>query len=230
MRFDGIVELEPGPPPAARLQALATYVARQLQSLFPTGAHEADAEAIAAVLPATLHRLQPVLRTVKCFQPQHFNCFHSLQYASFLYLLANERSRNCGDMTLPERLFLLNRALNAIDLYYAVEMPQVFFISHGLGTVLGNVKYGERLVFFQNVTVGRVGDHRPEIGSNVVIYPGAVITGRTVVGDHCVVSAGTVLHNVQVPPHSIVRTENGKAVIQENRKDYIGLYLSPVTG
>ncbi|HSV84361.1 MAG TPA: hypothetical protein VLK85_34610 [Ramlibacter sp.] len=226
MSFDDRIEITAGGCGRDEADALALYVARQLESFFPRGGIDADAQRIAAALPRVLQRLEPILRAVKGFRTGTFQLFHSLQYATFLYLLANEQWNTGGDRGLPERLFLLNRALNAIDLYPAVELPEVFFISHGLGTVLGNVPYGNRLVFFQNVTVGRVGDARPVIGNNVVLYPGAVVSGRTVIGDHCVVAAGTVLHDVSVPDHSMARMEDGKLAIRPIARDYIGLYLS----
>jgi serine O-acetyltransferase len=44
--------------------------------------------------------------------------------------------------------------LNGLDLYYQVEMPEVFFLDHAVGRVLGNGKYGNYFAFLQNCTVG----------------------------------------------------------------------------
>lgn len=205
---------------------LARHVARQLDSLFPQDGPDADVGALAPHIPATLQRLQPILASVRAFETGRFNHFNSLQYASWLYLLGNEVFRHHGHGALAERLFCLNRALNAIDLFYAVELPEVFFLSHGLGAVLGNAQYGDRLVVFQHATVGRVGADRPQIGRNVVLYPGAVVTGRSVVGDGCVVSAGTVLHNQQMPDNTMAVQQDGRVVFVPRRKDYTGLYLA----
>jgi serine O-acetyltransferase len=206
-------------------ESLARYVARQLDHLFPDADPAGDVDRLAQVMPAATERLRPILASVRAFTPDYFDHFNSLQYASFLYLLGNELWRDTSAKSLAERLFCLNRALNALDLFPAVSLPEVFFISHGLSSVLGNVTYGNRLVLFQNVTVGRIGDDKPQVGSDVVLYPGATVTGRSTIGNNCVVAAGTVVHNQTVPDDSIVGTRGGELVVSPRKKDYIGLYL-----
>jgi len=226
MDLNGRFSVEGDVSDGKRMESLAYYVARQLDSLFPSDGIDPDINAITKILPTAIDRLKPILRTVRCFNKDLFHYHHSLQYSVFLYLLANEQWRNNSEHSLSDRLFLLNRALNSIDLFYSIEMPDVFFISHGLGTVLGNAKYGNRLVVFQNVTVGRVGEMKPIIGNNVVLYPGAVVTGRTVVGNNSIVSAGTILHNETVPDNTIVKiTNGGQLVFKKNTRNYIDLYF-----
>lgn len=206
--------------------ALLRLLARQLDSLVPGDGPAADAEQLAPLLAPALERLAPILAAVRAFEPGVYHPYNALQHASLLYLLANEAFRQQGHGVLAERLFCLNRALNAIDLFYAVQMPEVFFLSHGLGAVLGNAQYAGPLVVFQQVTVGRVGAQRPQIGRNVVLYPNAVVTGDTVLGDGCVVSAGCVLHGQQVPPDTlVVPGPAGRPEFRPRRKDYLGLYL-----
>lgn len=205
--------------------ALARYVCNQLSSLVPDTCSESDFDQLIDLLPNTLERIQPILAMVHGFEPNYFDHFNTLQYATFLYLLGNEHFRRGGGTIFYERLFCLNKFLNSIDVFPSVKMPEVFFISHGLGSVLGNVTYNERLVIFQNVTVGRVGDDRPIIGKNVVLYPGATVTGATVIGEGCVVGAGVALHGITVPPDSVVTSNQGGAVIRERERDFISLYL-----
>ena len=70
--------------------ALASYVATQLNNLFPAEGLDADVERLSALVPAALLRMQPILSAVRNFEPRRFDHFHSLQYATFLYLLGNE--------------------------------------------------------------------------------------------------------------------------------------------
>jgi serine O-acetyltransferase len=105
-------------------------------------------------------------------------------------------------------------------------MPEIFFISHGIGSVIGNAKFGNNFVFFQNITVGRVNDLSPQIGSEVIMYPGSVITGNSIIGNNVVVSANTVIHNYDIPNNSIVFPGNKIPVIKPLSKNYIELYLS----
>lgn len=210
---------------AGSMTKLAHYVAVQLHQMFPFGGVEQDIDAILDVMPQALERMRPILNTVKAFEPEVFNHFNSLQYATFLYFLGNEHWKRCSSTAMVDRLFCLNRMLNAMDLFCGVEMPEIFFISHGVGSVLGNATYGNQLVFFQNVTVGRVGDNRPTIGENVILYPSVVVTGCSEIGDNSVVSAGVVIHNISVPDNVVVTCNDSQVVFQSRKRDYLSLYL-----
>jgi serine O-acetyltransferase len=206
-------------------QALSRYVAAQLHNMFPDGGMDADAEKLNDLMPRALKRMHPILAAVRNFDPSCFNHFNSLQYSTFLYLLSNEHWRTGSQDPLAERLFCLNRALNGIDLFYTVQMPEVFFLSHGVGTVLGNASYGNGLVIFQNVTVGRVGDNRPTLGNNIVLFPGAVVTGKSIIGDNSVVAAATVVHGVHVPNNSVAIMQAGELIFRPRNHDFSSLYL-----
>jgi serine O-acetyltransferase len=196
--------------------------------MFPSTSDGDDYAQLMCIVPAALERMRPILSAVRMFKADEFDHYNSLQAASFVYLTSNEAARDPQYVMLAERLFLLNRALNALDLFYAVALPEVFFISHGVGSVLGNVDYGNRLVFFHAVTVGRVGQDRPKIGSDVVLYPGAVVTGSTVIGARSVVAAGTVVHDVVIPEDSVVSQAGAELSIRPRKTDYVGLYLHPI--
>jgi len=218
---ENLVELRAG-----SIGALARFVASQLDALFPDEGRDRDCERLAAPLPAALARMRPILAAVRAFEADRFDHLHSLQYSTFLYLLASESARAHGmEGRLADRLFCLNRALNSIDLFHAVELPEVFFLSHGLGAVLGNASYGNRLVVFQNVTVGRVGEHRPQIGAGVVLYPGATVTGKSRIGEGSVVAAGTVVHGVEVPPKRLASMQGGELTFRPLPRDYLSMFL-----
>ncbi len=206
--------------------ALARYVATQLNNLFPDVGLDADIERLHSLVPCALERMRPILAAVRNFERDRFDHFHSLQYATFLYLLGNQDWHAHGSNAMADRLYGLNRTLSSLDLFYSVRMPEVFFLSHALCAVLGNATYGTNLVVFQGVTVGRVGDARPEIGANVVLYPGAQITGSARVGDACVVGAGVSLHGVTVPRDSVVLLDaEGRQVIRPRTKAYGSHYF-----
>ncbi len=205
---------------------LAGYVGNQLNTLFPAEGLQADVRQVSEFLPNAVERIAPILGSVRLFNDHQLNIYNSLQYATLLYLISNEATKIGERRELSERLFLLNKALHAIDLFGAVTMPEIFFLSHGLGAVLGNATYGNRLVIFQNITVGRVGDARPVIGNNVVLYPNVIISGSTRIGTGSVVAAGVVLHNVDVPENVVVRNEGSRVVFSDRKRDYVGLYLS----
>jgi serine O-acetyltransferase len=204
---------------------LAQYVLRQVGVVFP-GIEDTDDESlIVAGTIEAIERLRPILSSVRTYEANYFDHFNSLQYSTFLYLLGNSIWRIRGACELCDRLFLLNKMLSSVELFYTLDLPEVFFISHGVGTVLGGAQYGSPLVFFQGVTVGRVGNDRPAIGGGVVLYPGSSVTGRSAIGKRAVIGAGVLLHNAVVPDDVVVRLHGAQQVIAPRKKDYLGLYL-----
>ncbi len=204
---------------------LVRHVCGQLTMLYPLSHPQEDSYVIGTVLPAVLRRMQMILSSVRSFSPDCFDHLNTLQYASFLYLLGNEIWQAKPDLDLVDRLFGLNRMVSGLELFPAVTLPEPFFLSHALGAVLGNVKYGSHLVVFQNVTVGRVGESRPEIGDRVVLFAGASVTGRSVIGAGSVVGAATQVHNLEVPPDSLVSGGPDGIMIRPLKRDYHALYF-----
>jgi hypothetical protein len=55
---------------------------------------------------------------VKLWNKDKFDYLHSSQYCIFVYFLSNTIWKQSGDTILPTKLFILNKALNGIDLFY----------------------------------------------------------------------------------------------------------------
>lgn len=204
---------------------VGSYIARQLNVFSPATSEEKDRAVIQTGVDSALKRMEPMLESIRNFTPGEFNPFNALQHSTYLYLLANELWNQGVEEPICERLFCLNRAHHCIDLFYKVKMPEVFFLSHGIGAVLGDVQYDDYLVIFQNVTVGRVGEKRPTIGKNVVLYPGSIVSGDSRVGDNCVISAGTVVHNQRIPDGSLVKMSEGQLVVKSLDRVYADMYF-----
>lgn len=205
--------------------ALAHYTARQLRFISPGASVDFTVSLLANYIPAALRRFQVISEHVTSIEPGTFDPIHSSQYATYLYLLANDIFVGEGDNVVSEQLFLLNRCLNGIDLYYKVRMPPVFAIGHGLGAVLSNSVYGNNFVFFQNCTIGRLGMERPVIGENVILFPGSGVFGGAKIGDNSIISAGTIVNGEDIPHDSMVFGGRDELIIKKRRKDYIQLYI-----
>lgn len=203
---------------------LPNYVTQQLYNLLPDTPLERVRSDIEAHLPATLERLHHLIKHVKMWTPGQFDHLHSTQYCTFLYLLSNEIFAKTNDRELPTRLFLLNKAMNAIDLFYEIEMPPVFFIGHSAGIVLAKATYGNYLVLYQNSTVGKNHGHAPKIGEGVIVYPNSAIIGDTSIGDHCVLGQGTSVINQKVPSNQFVFNGVGlKPLLKPNTQHQLPL-------
>lgn len=191
----------PGTLPSARL---ARYVTHQLGAFFPDG-QMGHGAALRGALPRALARLERCLAglAVACFARDgapFFNHLNSEQYAMFLYLLAHECGRGGEKLrTTATKLYLLNKALHGLEAYYEIELPEIFYLAHPVGTVLGRAQYGNRLLVMQGCTVGNVGGKYPVLGERVVLCAHSVVLGDCRLGDGVCVGAGSLLINVSVP-------------------------------
>lgn len=206
--------------------ALAAYTCRQLDVFFPD-AHRCDAEELEPVIQVVLQRLEV------CFAPVYdnryrtsdgkpfFNHLHTDQYATFLYFLANQCWKEKLNLAWAEKLYALNKVLHGVDIYYQVALPDIFFLGHPVGAVLGRAKYGSHLVVLQNVTVGSSGDReRPgysTIGDGVVLSAGATLIGACEVGNDCCVGACTLLVDARIPKECTVTGRPGALTIRPSR-------------
>lgn len=190
---------------------LLRYMVQQLHHTLPDDFDpRADME---AHLDDALARLQVCINAVRPWRANQFDPLHSTQYCSFLYFLANTIWHNTGSTETPTRLFLLNKALNGIDLFYEIDMPPVFFIGHSVGIVFAKATYGNYLVVYQNSTVGKNHGVAPVLGEGVVMYPNTAIIGRCEVGDGTVLSQGVSLINTSTPGHCTVYAGQAGTVV-----------------
>lgn len=199
---------------------LVAYVARQLAHFFPDGL-DTDATAVLdAHMDAALVRLGRCINEVRWWTPNVFDHLHSSQYTQFLYYLANTIWKSTGRRTLCAKLFGLNKTLNAIDLFYEIEMPDVFFIGHSAGIVFAKATYGNYLVVYQNSTVGKNHGAAPVLGEGVVMYAGTAIIGACRVGEGTVLSQGCSLVNTDTPGACTVYPgQAGKVVFKPTKRN-----------
>ena len=175
---------------------LSTYVTQQICHIMPLpGGHREDFRLIEAHLDEALIRTQRCIDEVKVWIPGQFDIKHSSQYCIFLYYLANTIWQREGCNDVCTHLFILNKALNAIDLFYEVEMPEVFFIGHSVGIVLAKATYGNFFVIYQNSTVGKNHGEAPCLEEGVIMYPNTAIIGPCYVRKGSVIAQGVSIIN-----------------------------------
>lgn len=175
---------------------LADYVARQLNGHFPDAVLTGDD--LGPAMPRALERLEHCFSHVanKYFfdgARAVFSHLHGDQYAMWLYILGNELHRQGADADLCAKTFLLNKALHGCDIFYEVELPDIFLLVHPLGTVLGRASYQDYFVSYQRVGVGSNHDVYPRFGQHVTLRPGASVLGDCRVGDHCQIATNALL-------------------------------------
>lgn len=149
-----------------------------------------------------------------------FNPLHTAQYGIFLYFLANTIWKQHGAIALCDKLYGIGKVINALDLYYEIEMPDVFFMDHPVGTVLGRAKYGRFFSFAQNCTVGNNKGAYPIIGEHVTMMSASRIVGNCKIGNYVVVSSGTYIKDQDILDFSLVFGASPNLIIKPMPVDY----------
>jgi len=156
------------------------------------------------------------IQSLKQWNQNGFDCLVSWQYATYLYYLSRQIFIEEGNVDYATRIFLVNKAVNSVELFYQIEMPKYFFLSHTLGLVFGQASYGKFGVFHQGCTVGRNGQDRPTLEEGVILYPNSSVIGRCHVRENTVLAPGVQLVNQDTPGNCYVFTgENGRPVFKE---------------
>jgi len=209
-------------------QLLAPYVRKQLRNLLPMD-EGPDTGLIDRHVPTALNRLERCIAGVRVWKEGVFDVLHSSQYCIFLYYLAHSIWKLEQSPHVCTRLFLLNKALNGIDCFYEIELPEVFFIGHSVGIVLAKARYGNHLVLYQNSTVGKNHGIAPEIADRVVLYPNSAVIGRCRVGAGTLISQGVSLINQDTPGESAVFKGTGKELVFKTlQRDVFSDFFRPI--
>jgi serine O-acetyltransferase len=186
---------------------LRQYVLRLVAAHLPDG--YAPAADHAALFARALERVE------YCFAQIHrkyyrqgdavlFDHLNGDHMATLLYFFGNTVWRETGDSELPTRLFYLNKILHGLDLFYAVTMPDIFMLVHPVGSVLGNARYQDYLVVYQNCTVGAVTDVYPQFGSGTILYSRTTVLGNCRLGNDVVLAANAMIIDLDVPASTVV--------------------------
>lgn len=213
--------LDTSPPLVIEIgrERLSALTARQLGSLF-----EYDTAADQAALEQGTN--EALERCRVCFSrnlnkyfhkegQRRFNPFHSGQYCIYLYYLGHSLAR-AGALSLADRVYYLNRALNGVDLFHQVHLPEVFCVEHPLGAVIGRAQIGNYFFFAQGVTVGGNKGSYPVIGSRVTLLSNSKVVGSSVIGDNVILAANSYVKDTVIPPNSIVFGQDRSLVIKQN--------------
>lgn len=120
-------------------------------------------------------------------------------------------------------------SITGIDIHPGATIGESFFIDHGTGVVIGETCIiGSRVRIYQGVTLGAKSfpldeegkpvkgiDRHPVIEDDVIIYSGATILGRVVIGRGSVIG-GNVWLTRDVPPGSHITQVQARQEFFEN--------------
>ncbi|MFC1509554.1 serine acetyltransferase [Candidatus Omnitrophota bacterium] len=190
------------------VNTLNRYVAKQLNNLLPDS--KINSKALIVFVKKAIKRTEYCFSKIKnryFFDGTHvrFNHLNTDQYAMFLYYLSNTIWRDKKDERLASKVYYLNKALNGLDAFYEVNLPDIFLLVHPIGTALGKGEYKDYFVAYQRVTVGGNTDlEHPILGRGVAMYGGSALIGKCKVGDNCLISVGTIVMESDIHPDMVV--------------------------
>lgn len=148
--------------------------------------------------------------------------YHSCQYTMFLYFAANTIFKQNGRLELCDKMYNLSKIVSAADIYYEIELPEIFMFDHPVGTVLGRAKYGNYFTFSQGCTVGNNKGIYPVIGNCVSMMSNSKILGNCKIGDNVIISANTYIKDKDVPSNCIVfNGASGDLIFKETDENLI---------
>ncbi len=134
-----------------------------------------------------------------------------------------------GVPLIPRIITEQAHSITGIDIHPGATIGESFFIDHGTGVVIGETcTIGKRVRIYQGVTLGArsfpldeagkpikgIARH-PIVEDDVVIYSGATILGRVVIGRGSVIG-GNVWLTRSVPPYSRITQARVRREVFEN--------------
>jgi serine O-acetyltransferase len=144
-----------------------------------------------------------------------------------MFAITNQRIAHelhvLGVPLIPRIITEHAHALTGIDIHPGARIGEKFFIDHGTGVVIGETSViGNRVRIYQGVTLGAKSfpldaqgnpikgiDRHPIIEDDVVIYSGATVLGRIVVGKGSSIG-GNVWLTKAVPPGTSITQADAK--------------------
>lgn len=214
---------------------LFDYVRAQAAHFFPDRYHLEGAD-VKSAFQLALDRLEYCLKSISIHGYHDekgnatFSHLHGDQYSTFLYFFGNSLWRQSQNVPLCDKLLQLNRVMYSLFISYKCKMPDIFFLDHPIGTILGNASYSDFLVVLQGVTVNtpsKVADHPltdqfgmplPKLGKGLFLGAGAMVLGGQPIGDRVSLAAGAAVYDQEVPDDSIVIPQPGGAQIHPRKK------------
>src|SRR4051812_48452210 len=111
---------------------LTAYLARLLDNVVPDGRDDAPSRAIVDLALERVERCFAGIRS-KYYTNNgsaRFDHLNTDHLATLLYLVGNTMWKRTGAGAGPAKLFAANKALHGLDLFYEVELPEVFRLDH----------------------------------------------------------------------------------------------------
>ena len=199
---------------------LANYVNHQI-NIFLNYENHLFKNALKKIIPKALDRYNYCcsFKHLK-YKPEELPIYHADEYCSLLYFLSNELWLQTNEPSFAEKLFLLNRIINSVDIFYDRNLPDIFHLVHPIGTIIARADFKNYLVVYQGVTIGGNLDFEvPVIGKNVALFAGSRVIGRSIIGDNCQIGAGVSIINQNIESNTSI-VESQKIISINSKRNF----------
>ena len=132
--------------------------------------------------------------------------------------------RRGGSCAICDKVYATGKAMSSADLFYQVELPEVFTFDHPLGSVIGRASYSNYFSFGQGCTVGNNKGAYPSFGESVFMLSDSKVIGNCKIGSDVIISAGAYVKDTDIPEGSIVFGQSPNLVIKTNKQEYVREY------
>ncbi len=207
---------------------LKNYISTQLSTFFPDK-YKMRGDDVDRAFEFAIERLENCFKYIAvpayCDGEQtFFSHLHADQYAHFLYYFSNSLWELSENKPICDKLMYLNRVLNNFFFSYKGCLPDIFFLGHPVGTILGNAVYSDFLVVSQNVTINTStdvnGNPAPILGKALYMAAGAKIIGNQTIGNRVSIGVDTVVYKQAIPDDKVVITNaEGNVIVKDRKKE-----------
>lgn len=149
------------------------------------------------------------------------NLYNSVMDCIFLYWLSRHLFLE-HQIELADKVYCLNKTLNCVELFYEINLPNIWLCDHPIGSVIGRAQYGDYFFFYQGCTVGS--NFRkdgtfvyPVLGDHVKMLSHSKILGNCHIGSHTIISANCYIKDQDVPDHTIVFGQSPNLIFKKNQ-------------
>lgn len=149
----------------------------------------------------------------------YFSPLHSCQYGIFLYFLSNLLYIENMEI-LAEKFYILNKIINCVELYYKISLPDIFYMDHPLGSIMGRARFSDYFSFVQNCTIGSSRGIYPVLDHHVLMLANSAVMGKCSIGHHVVLAANACVINEDVTSWSLVFGQSPHLVIKPIDENY----------
>jgi serine O-acetyltransferase len=207
------------------IEELRAYTSAQLNNLFPDK-HKIDLDDYKVQVDNAISRLDNCFSkiTLKHYNNEgktQLNHLYSDQYLMYVWFLANTIYQEKENANLSNKLYCLNKSLFAFDCMYNTQLPDIFIIFHGAGTMLGKAKYSDYFIALQGCTIGSHKGNYPILGRGVSLTAHSSIIGNCVIEDRVSVGSYSNVFETNIDADTVVYRNNDVAIkLNPNSNNY----------